>query len=318
MSGFTVGNNQHLIRSNLWTTQIKEILEDELMGTKYVHWLTEFTDGTTFNIPSIGQFEVQDYDEDQAVRYTAVDTGNFTMTVDQYKSSATYITEMMKQDSYLMSQLMAKFVPGQARAMAVNMEMNMFDKINSGQNTTGDSNTINGAKHRFVAGGTGNVLTIEDFAKANYALDRANVPSTGRIAFIDQSSAYTLGTQTNLINLHCNPAWEGIVRTGSLSGQRFVTNILGFDVYVSNYLKNGISETIDGTAVTNGVANCFFSAESDILPIVGVMRQAPKVDSEYNKDRQREEYVTTARWGFKLFRPENMVIALSDTTKVYA
>lgn len=317
MSGFTVGNNQHLIRANLWTTQLKEILEDTLDGIKYVQWLTEFTDGTTFNIPSIGQFEVQDYDEDQAVRYTAVDTGNFTMTVDQYKSSATYITEMMKQDSYLMSQLMAKFVPGQARAMAVSMESNLFDKVNAGQ-TSGDSNTINDGKHRWVATGTGNTLTVEDFARANFALDRANVPSTGRVAFIDQSSAYALGTQTNLLNLHCNPAWEGIVRTGSLSGNRFITNILGFDVYVSNYLKNGLSETIDTVPVTNGVANCFFSAESDILPIVGVMRQAPKVDSEYNKDRQRDEYMTTARWGFKLFRPENMVIAVSDTTKVYA
>jgi hypothetical protein len=49
---------------------------------------------------------------------------------------------------------------------------------------------------------------------------------------------------------------------------------------------------------------------------VGHVRQAPKVDSEYNKDLQREEYVTTARYGFKLFRPENMVVVLGNTDQV--
>jgi len=64
------------------------------------------------------------------------------------------------------------------------------------------------------------------------------------------------------------------------------------------------------------VNNLFFSAVSDLLPIVGLIRQPPKVDSEYNKDFQREEYVTTCRYGFKLYRPENMVVVLSDTDQV--
>jgi hypothetical protein len=67
---------------------------------------------------------------------------------------------------------------------------------------------------------------------------------------------------------------------------------------------------------TNGVANYFFSASSDVLPFVGSIRQAPKVDSEYNKDQQREEYVTTCRYGYKLFRPENLVVVLSDASQL--
>ena len=42
----------------------------------------------------------------------------------------------------------------------------------------------------------------------------------------------------------------------------------------------------------------------------------PNVDSEYNKDFQRDEYVTTARYGVKLFRPENLVTVLSDPSVV--
>jgi hypothetical protein len=65
-----------------------------------------------------------------------------------------------------------------------------------------------------------------------------------------------------------------------------------------------------------GVNNLFFSAASDVLPFVGLIRQAPKVDSEYNKDWQRDEYVTTCRYAFKLFRPENLVVVVTDTDQV--
>ena len=97
----------------------------------------------------------------------------------------------------------------------------------------------------------------------------------------------------------------------------FVKNIYGFDVYVSQFLRpNTGSETISSVTSTAGVNNLFFSAAQDALPIVGAIRQAPKVDSEFNKDLQREEYVTTARYGFKLYRPENMVCVVTDTDQV--
>lgn len=73
MSGFTTNTNQHLIRSNLWSSQLKDIFEAGLLGTRYAHILTDFPDGDTFNIPSIGQAEAYDYAEGQAVQYQAMD-----------------------------------------------------------------------------------------------------------------------------------------------------------------------------------------------------------------------------------------------------
>lgn len=73
MSGFSTASNEHLIRSNLWSNQIKEVLLEELMGMKYIDMLN-FPDGDTLNIPSIGQAEVQDYEEGQPISYTAMDT----------------------------------------------------------------------------------------------------------------------------------------------------------------------------------------------------------------------------------------------------
>jgi hypothetical protein len=49
---------------------------------------------------------------------------------------------------------------------------------------------------------------------------------------------------------------------------------------------------------------------------MGAWRQMPKVDGEWNKDFQREEYVTTARYGLKVYRPENLVVVITDTDQV--
>ena len=317
MAGHSTGNTDYLIRSNLWSARIKETLLDELMGMKYVEMITDFPDGNTINIPSIGQAEVHDYDENQEVVYTALDTGNYTFSIDQYKSSATYITNKFKQDSFYADRLISMFVPTQARALAVAMETKLLATPNAGQ-TASNSNTINGAKHRYVAGGANQVFTIEDFAKARYALRKANVPLTNLVAIVDPSVIQTLATQPNVINLDDNMQWEGIVGDGPTTGMNFRFNVFGFDVYESNYLPNSISETIDTVAVTNGVANYLFSAAPGVVPMVGLLRQPPVVESSYNKDKQREEYITTCRYGFGFFRPENMVTVLSDNSRVYS
>lgn len=281
-----------------------------------------FPDGDTINIPSIGQAQVLDYVEGDAVRYTAMDTGNFTLTVDQYKHSGTYITNKMKQDSYLMSQLVSSFVPAQARAIQVAVETRIFERANAGQ-TASDLNVINGARHRWVGSGTSpanDIIALKDFVYAKYALDKANVPAMGRVAIVDPSVEVALNTLTNIVNVSNNPNWEGILPTGLNTGMRFSKSIYGFDVYVSNYLPSGISETINSNSVTNGVANLFFSTAPEVVPIVGIIRQPATVESKYNMDLQRDEYVTIMRYAFKLFRPENMVIVITDagSTATYA
>jgi hypothetical protein len=84
-----------------------------------------------------------------------------------------------------------------------------------------------------------------------------------------------------------------MVETGIGSGMRFIKNIFGFDFYVSNYLPTA-NENIGTPTTGAGKANIFFSAgDSDLLPFMGAMRQMPKVDGQYNMNKQREEYVTT-------------------------
>lgn len=319
MAGFMSTNTDNLTRSNIWTQELKDTLQADLQAQKYVRMI-DFPDGDTLNIPSIGTFEINDYVEGAPVKYTAMDTGNFTFTINKYKQTGTYITRQAQQDLFYASQLVSSFVPKQMRALAEQMESDVL-KVGTpdgtGGQTTADLNTINGANHRWVGSGTNETIDVKDFALAANALDMANVPRTNRVAIVHPSVEYKLNTLTNLVNVSNNPMFEGIVTSGFRTGLRFSRSIYGFDVYVSMFLhENTASETINSVTAAAGVNNLFFSAAPDVLPFVGAVRQAPRVDTEFNKDFQRDEFVVTCRYGHKLFRPENLVIVVTDTDQV--
>lgn len=319
MSGMTTGNVTQLTRSEIWSSELKEILRDEMMAQKYVRMLDGFPDGDTFTIPSIGQLQVDDYEEDTDVLYRPMDTGEFQFSITEYLSSATYITKKAQQDAFYSAQLEASFVPEQERAIMAHFERTTLAAPEVGI-AANSNNAIDSIETRWAGGGTGAVITVEDFARARYSLKKLLVPDTNLIAIVDPSAEYTINTITNLTNISNNPRWEGIVSTGIATGMKFIANIYGFDVYTSNYLKTvtdgalptAANNNVDFSSV-NGKANLFFSASPTVMPFVGAWRQPPQVDYEYNKDRQRHEYVTTARYGVKLFRPENMVRVVTKT-----
>lgn len=311
-----------LVRTNLWSDQLKDILKDILQGQRFVNWMTNFPDGTTFNIPSIGEIPMRDVSELNPVVYDTMDTGNFTFTIGNYVEAATFITDKAKQDSYYSDQLIAQFIPKMKRAIEENLETKIFDLANS--QTAANANSINGASHRFVArGNTNTTLVLEDFAAAKFALDKASTTAQ-RIAVVDPSQEFALNTLTNLVNVSNNPAFEGVMNEGlvnSTTGMRFVKHIFGFDTYVSNYL-----DVISGTEAINGdtrgsitspsgaVQNLFMSVGGDETPFKGAWRQMPNVEFSRNKDLRRDEYVMNARYGLKLYRPEALVVVLSKVT----
>jgi len=319
MSGMTTAANPYLIRSELWSTELKEILRDQMFAQRYVRMLDGFPDGDTFTIPSIGQLQVNDYVEDTAVQYRPMDTGEFQFTIDKYLSSATYITKKNEQDAFYSAQLKAAFVPEMERAMMAHFETTTLAAPEVGVSANSNE-SIDGIEHRWAAGATGAFLELEDFARARYALKKANVPDTNLIAIVDPSVEYTINTLSNIVDVSNNPRWEGIVDSGIATGMTFIRNVYGFDVYTSNYLKTvtdsglptAANANVDFSSV-NGKANLFFSAAPQVLPLVGAWRQAPQVDYEYNKDFQRHEYVMTARYGVKKYRPENLVVIPSKT-----
>ena len=321
MAGMISSNTdmQRLIRAEVYSSELKEILRDEMMAQSVVRMLDGFPDGDTFTIPTIGETTVSTYTEDNAVSYVPMDTAEFSFSIDKYLQSASYITKKAAQDSFYSAQLEARFVPEQARAIMEHFEATTMAAPEVGV-TANSSETVDGAAHR-ISGGNGGKLELEDFAFARYALKKSKVADRALVAVVDPSVEYQLNTLTNIVNVSNNPMWEGIVRDGIATGMRFVANVYGFDVYTSNYLKNDVADSAllekDGTtandfSVNNGVANLFFSADAGSNPFVGAWRQMPEVDYEYNKDYQRHEYVTTARYGVKKYRPEGIVTVVTD------
>lgn len=312
MAGMTSATS-YLTRSDVWGQELKELLRDEMQAQRYVRLLEGFPDGDTFHIPQIGATTVRDYTEDNAVTYDPLATADFTFSVDKYLASSTYITKKAEQDMFYANELMSRFVPEQERAILEHFEATTFAAPEAGV-AANSAEAVDGIAHR-ISGGNSGRIELEDFAYARYALKKANVPDQAMVAIVDPSVEFQLNTLSNLVNVSNNPKFEGIVSAGIATGMRFVANVYGFDVYTSNYLADNTDSALaerDGTTTNNfgtnnGKVNLFFSANAVANPFVGAWRQMPEVDYEYNKDYQRHEYVTTARYGVKLYRPEGIV-----------
>jgi hypothetical protein len=310
--------NEHLVRTELWSQELKDILEEQLIGTKYVRMLQGFPDGNQFTIPSIGELPMRETSELTPVVYDTMDTGEFTFTIDRYVEAATYITDKAKQDSYYANQLIGMFPTKMRRALDENLEGSVMSLANT--QTLNAANVINGAPHRFVASGDTNVnLSFNDFAKAKFALDKAQAHGA-RIAIIDPSQEYVMNKLAGAQGFSDNPKFEGIINSGfvnTVTGMRFIRNIFGFDVYVSTFLPTPTDTAINADArgsvnvPTSAVTNIFMTVGGDLTPFVGAYRQMPRVEYERNKDLRRDEYVMNARFGLKLYRPECLVSVIS-------
>jgi hypothetical protein len=213
------------------------------------------------------------------------------------------------------------------RALDEYMETKILELAN--EQTLDSDNLINNAMHRFVGGGDGtsfptNALVIEDFAYAKLALKKAAVPMSGLIAVVSPETEYNLNLTANIVDISNNPMWDGIVTTGmgDATGMRFIRNIYGFDVYVSDYLAtNAANEAAlterDGTAVADTagmVSNIFMSiANDDVKPFIGAMGRTPQMKSWRDEDIETEYHQLTNSFGLGLIRPESMVTVLSST-----
>jgi len=128
--------NDHLVRTELWSSELKDILQEQLMGTKYVRMLNGFPDGNTFNIPSVGELPMREVAENTPVTYDSMDTGEFTFSIDRYVEAATFITDKAKQDSYYSQQLIGMFPTKMRRALDENLEGSVFSWLTRKRRTT--------------------------------------------------------------------------------------------------------------------------------------------------------------------------------------
>lgn len=319
LNGINTRDNAAAIRAKLYSGMLREQLEPELIAMNYVDVITDFPDGEKWEDVEIGNATVSDYAEGEEIDYKGLEIGTREFEINEYVNSGHYVTAKFSQDSYLAAQIMAKVPALEARAIYADLEEKVFKLIN--KQTANSDNKINGMAHRFVAGsasdGYGD-LAPEDFAYASVALKKAGYTGA-KIAIIPSFQEYKIVNNPRIrASLQYNPKFEGIVREGATSGMKFSFNIFGWDVYTSEFLPNVSGETSlknrDGDATFTQLDNMgeavLFINIAGRRPFRMAWRQMPYFEGKWNMDKQREEYVTIARYGLGTGDIENMVVIL--------
>ena len=316
LNGINTQNSQAVIRALVYSGMLREALEPELMAMNYVDEITDFPDGDKWQEVEMSGATVSDYHEGEEIDFKNIEFGTREFEINEYVNSGHNVTAKFAQDSYLASQIMAK-IPGlEARAIAADLETKIL-KLAMKQ-TNNEANKLNGLNHRFVAGtdeeGFG-ILTPEDFAYASVALKKVNYVGP-KVAIIPSYQEYEIVKNPRIkASLQFNPSFEGIVRDGAMTGMKFSFNIFGWDVYTSEFLPVSNGETAlkdrDGKATFSALNNCgvavLFANIAERRPFRMAWRQMPKFEGQWNMAKQREEYVTIARYGLGLGDKENLI-----------
>lgn len=297
----TTTSQPYLIRDDVWSKQIRELLEEELFAQTLVDFVSDFPDGDELHIPTFSNLAARNYAENQDIIYDDMSTGEFTLTIDKYYQLGVAITDKLKQDSFYVSEIQSKFPMHVVRGLMERLENDVF--LLHKKQTSNDANTINGQAHRFVATGTSNVITLKDIAQAKLSFDKANVPKNGRIAVIDPTVSYQLVQIDNVIRQDVYGPNSNLKE--GFGGTKFIGTYLGFDFFESNMLDEATA--LDHETGGSLKANMFLGTEA----LKGAVRQTPSIEFFRNVNKKRDEYSATMRHGLGLYRPESLVTILT-------
>jgi hypothetical protein len=314
------GNTSAFIEAQQYSNFILENLHDGQLPTSFYRNVSDFGAGTTLNIKTLGDVSVQDVEENTPLIYNPIESGTVNLSITDYIGHAWYVSDVLRQDGAQIEQLLAGHAQSATRAIQEDFETRFLAVCNSAQ-TAGAANNINGFSHRFRASGGNEQMAENDLIDMRLAFDKANVPMAGRIAIVDPVVAATFSkliTLTSATDHSRNPTFQNLLEQGFEKEHKFVMDLHGWSIWTSNRLPEIAAGTsIDGTdsITAAGKANVFMSILDDqTKPIMTAWRQPPKVEGERNKDRQRDEFVTTARWGVGAQRVDSLGIIVCDAT----
>ena len=298
----TTTTQAYLIRDDVWSKQIKELLEEELFAQSLVDFVADFPDGDELHIPTFSNLAARNYTENDDIIFDDMSTGEFTLTIDKYYQLGVAITDKLKQDSFYVSEIQSKFPAHCVRGLMERLENDVF-LLHKAQ-TTNDANTINGQPHRFLSNAaTTSYITVQNVAQAKLSLDKANVAKNGRIAIVDPTVSYQLVQIDNVIRQDVYGPNSSLKE--GFGGTKFIGTYLGFDFYESNMLDEATA--LDHDAGGSLKANLFMGEEA----LKGAIRQTPAIEFFRNVNKKRDEYSATMRFGLGLYRPESLVTILT-------
>ena len=319
MAGNTTSNTSALIRAEMYSQLILDTIHNGLLPEGLHRDVTDFMDGDTLHVPTFGDVVIRDLTEDNDTPVDALDTGEVTLTISKHQGAGSYLTDEMREDSYKAAAFDAALPGKHLQAIKESYETNLLATSESLQ-TQSDPNVINKFAHRFVASGTSGIIALDDINYMKLAFDDAGIPDEGRILIVDSVVEGTINTLSNLVSVSNNPMFEGVVTEGLSKAMRFSKNIYGFDIWVNTRLPTVSSESVDTTSATvqapsgSGtsaasavVCQAMCVADDTLKPYMGAWRRMPRTEAHRNVQKRRDEFYTTARWGFAGQRPQSLI-----------
>lgn len=307
-------NSQAFIEAEQYSAFILRNLHDGMLPGTFYRNVSDFGNGSTLNIKTIGSVTIQDGAEDVPFEYTPIESGTITMSITDYVGDAWYVNDELREDGSQVEALMSARAQESTRAIQETFESRFLAKAASLQ-TDASANLVNGFAHRIASAETGDVISLDHFIKMKLAFDKANVPMAGRIAIVDPVVAATLDGLVSITH-DVTPFGQRILENGFDRDHQFLMNLFGWNIITSNRLPKG--DYGDGTnSVTGAVANLFMCvADDNTKPVMAAWRRMPKVEGERNKDLRRDEFVTSARWGFGGQRVDTLGVVVTSASNV--
>ena len=303
-------NSTAFIEAEQYSAFILRNLHDGLLPETFYRNVTDFGSGSNLHIKTVGTVTIQDGAEEVPFDYTPIESGEVFLTIDNYTGDAWYVTDELREDGAQVEALMAARSQESTRALQEVFESRFLARANTTQ-TDGNPNLINGFAHRIASSETNNVFALKHLINMKLAFDKANVPAAGRVAILDPVAAATLDGLVNIVS-NVTPFAEEILQNGFDREHTFLMNLYGWNIITSNRLAKG--NFSDGTTtVTNGVANLFMSvADDNTKPLMAAWRRMPKTEGDRNKDLRRDEFITSARWGFGAQRADTLGVLITS------
>ena len=177
-------NTPAFINDQVYSQFILQNLHDGLLPETMTRVITDFPNGTTLNIKSIGTVTIQEAEEDVPLTATPIDSSTITMSIQNYIGDSWYVTQDLREDGAQVEQLMAARLMESTRAIQEVYETRFLATANAAQ-TNANANSFNGFAHRIASAESNNVGSVDHLIAMRLAFDKANVPQQGRILLVD-------------------------------------------------------------------------------------------------------------------------------------
>jgi hypothetical protein len=317
-------NTAAFIEAQQYSQFILDNLHDYLLPEGMWRDVTDFGSGTTLNIKTVGTVTLQDAAEDTPLNFTNIDTGTITLAITDYIGDAWKVSDDLREDGSQVDTLMAMRAMESTRALGENHESRFLATANSAQTAAG-LNLVNARPHRWVGSAAANAhtITLADFVAMKLSFDKANAPAGGRIAIVDPIVEATLNSLISVQTVVDNtPQFVGILNEGFARDHKFVRNIMGWDVYTSNFVPSiTAAEAINAsgygltseTAAIGDKANVFMCvADDSCKPVMHAWRRAPQTEGWRAEEERADKYQVTSRFGFGAQRVDTLGVILTD------